>query len=196
MLSCQLDPSECWQALGCFYFNDKVRDNTQSMLDSLKEWGIESIMLTGDPSPQALALADSLGIASAYNGLSPTDKVDHIQALQEQGAIVMMVGDGINDAPVLAAANISTSMAGAADLAQVSSDSIILNGQIEAVIAAKRIADKTERIIKQNFRWALGYNGIVLLPAIFGYVPPWLAAIGMSLSSLLVVLNALRLKRA
>lgn len=196
LLSCQLDPSECWQALGCFYFNDKVRDNTQSMLDSLKEWGIESIMLTGDPSPQALALADSLGIASAYNGLSPTDKVDHIQALQEQGAIVMMVGDGINDAPVLAAANISTSMAGAADLAQVSSDSIILNGQIEAVIAAKRIADKTERIIKQNFRWALGYNGIVLLPAIFGYVPPWLAAIGMSLSSLLVVLNALRLKRA
>ena len=81
-------------------------------------------------------------------------------------------------------------------MAQVSSDSIILNGQIEAISAAKRIADKTERIIRQNFRWALAYNGAVLLPAIFGYVPPWLAAIGMSLSSLLVVLNALRLKRA
>ena len=78
----------------------------------------------------------------------------------------------------------------------MSSDSIILNGQVEGINAAKRIADKTERIIKQNFRWALGYNGIVLLPAIFGYVPPWLAAIGMSLSSLIVVLNALRLKRA
>ena len=188
--------SNNWQALACFYFNDKVRDTAQSMLDALKAAGLESVMLTGDPSPQALIMAESLGIQSAYNGLSPTDKVNHIQALQAQGGVVLMVGDGINDAPVLAAADVSTSIAGAADLAQVSSDSIILNGQIEAIIAAKRIADKTERIIRQNFRWALAYNGIVLLPAIFGYVPPWLAAIGMSLSSLLVVLNALRLKRA
>ena len=188
--------SNNWQALACFYFNDKVRDTTQSMLDTLKAAGLESVMLTGDPSPQALIMAESLGMQSAYNGLSPTDKVNHIQALQAQGGVVLMVGDGINDAPVLAAADVSTSIAGAADLAQVSSDSIILNGQIEAITAAKRIADKTERIIRQNFRWALGYNGVVLLPAIFGYVPPWLAAIGMSLSSLLVVLNALRLKRA
>lgn len=185
-----------WQALACFYFNDKVRDTAKSMLDHLKGLGIESVMLTGDPSPQALQIAESLGMQSAFNGLSPTDKVNHIQQLQADGAIVLMVGDGINDAPVLAAADVSTSIAGAADLAQVSSDSIILNGQIEAIAAAKRIADKTERIIRQNFRWALAYNGIVLIPAIFGYVPPWLAAIGMSLSSLLVVLNALRLKRA
>lgn len=204
VLSCQhitttatLDKQlNAWQALACFYFNDKVRDTAKAMLDKLKALGIESVMLTGDPSPQALIVADSLGMQSAYNGLSPTDKVNHIQQLQAQNAVVLMVGDGINDAPVLAAANVSTSIAGAADLAQVSSDSIILNGQIEAIAAAKRIADKTERIIRQNFRWALGYNGIVLLPAIFGYVPPWLAAIGMSLSSLLVVLNALRLKRA
>ncbi|MGM8889036.1 HAD-IC family P-type ATPase, partial [Psychrobacter sp. 1U2] len=160
------------------------------------EYGIESMMLTGDPSPQALVMAKDLGMQSAYNGLSPTDKVNHLQKLQVEGAVVLMVGDGINDAPVLAAADVSTSIAGAADLAQVSSDSIILNGQIDAITAAKRIADKTERIIKQNFRWALAYNGIVLIPAALGYVPPWLAAIGMSLSSLLVVLNALRLKRA
>ena len=190
------DNEFAWEALACFYFNDKVRDSAKATLDSLKELGIESIMLTGDPSPQALVMADSLGMSAAHNGLSPTDKVNYIQQLQSKGAIVLMVGDGINDAPVLAAADVSTSIAGAADLAQVSSDSIILNGQIEAIKAAKRIANKTERIIKQNFRWALGYNGIVLLPAIFGYVPPWLAAIGMSLSSLLVVLNALRLKRA
>ncbi|WP_201585107.1 heavy metal translocating P-type ATPase [Psychrobacter jeotgali] len=196
VLSSQRSPSQSWHALACFYFNDKVRDTAKTMLDSLKGLGVESVMLTGDPSPQALVMAESLGMQSAYNGLSPTDKVEHIQALQAQNAVVLMVGDGINDAPVLAAADVSTSIAGAADLAQVSSDSIILNGQIEAITAAKRIADKTERIIKQNFRWALGYNGIVLLPAIFGYVPPWLAAIGMSLSSLIVVLNALRLKRA
>ncbi|TXD98193.1 heavy metal translocating P-type ATPase [Psychrobacter frigidicola] len=188
--------SNSWQALACFYFNDKVRDTAQPMLDKLKALGLESVMLTGDPSPQALIMAKSLGMQSAHNGLSPSDKVNHIQQLQAQNAVVLMVGDGINDAPVLAAADVSTSIAGAADLAQVSSDSIILNGQIEAIVAAKRIADKTERIIKQNFRWALSYNGIVLLPAALGYVPPWLAAIGMSLSSLFVVLNALRLKRA
>ncbi|MBH0096219.1 heavy metal translocating P-type ATPase [Psychrobacter sp. NZS113] len=196
VLSCQNNDSDDWQALACFYFNDKVRDSAKSMLDTLKALGIESVMLTGDPSPQALVMAKGLGMKSAYNGLSPTDKVNHIQKLQSEGAVVLMVGDGINDAPVLAAADVSTSIAGAADLAQVSSDSIILNGQIEAITAAKRIADKTERIIKQNFRWALVYNSIVLIPAALGYVPPWLAAIGMSLSSLFVVLNALRLKRA
>ena len=188
--------SEEWQGLACFYFNDKVRDTAQPMLDKLKALGIETVMLTGDPSPQALTIAESLGIPAAYNGLSPSAKVDHIQQLQAGGAVVLMVGDGINDAPVLAAADVSTSIAGAADLAQVSSDSIILNGQIEAIAAAKHIADKTERIIRQNLRWALGYNFVALIPAVFGYVPPWLAAIGMSLSSLLVVLNALRLKRA
>lgn len=196
VLSCQTKESESWRALACFYFNDKVRDSAKAMLDMLKGQGIEAVMLTGDPSPQALVMAEGLGMRSAYNGLSPTDKVDHIQQLQAKGAVVLMVGDGINDAPVLAAADVSTSIAGAADLAQVSSDSIILNGQIEAITAAKRIANKTERIIKQNFRWALTYNGIVLIPAALGYVPPWLAAIGMSLSSLFVVLNALRLKRA
>ena len=196
VLSSQKPDTNDWQALACFYFNDKVRDSTQSMLDTLKGLGIESVMLTGDPSRQALVMAENLGIQSAYNGLSPTDKVNHIQQLQSKGAVVLMVGDGINDAPVLAAADVSTSIAGAADLAQVSSDSIILNGQIEAITAAKRISDKTERIIKQNFRWALAYNSIVLIPAALGYVPPWLAAIGMSLSSLFVVLNALRLKRA
>ncbi|WP_372887882.1 heavy metal translocating P-type ATPase, partial [Psychrobacter sp.] len=196
VLSYQNTDSKKWQALACFYFNDKVRDSAQSMLDTLKELGIESVMLTGDPSPQALVMAENLGMQAAYNGLSPTDKVNHIQQLQANSAVVLMVGDGINDAPVLAAADVSTSIAGAADLAQVSSDSIILNGQIEAITAAKRISDKTERIIKQNFRWALAYNSIVLIPAALGYVPPWLAAIGMSLSSLFVVLNALRLKRA
>ncbi|WP_299187705.1 heavy metal translocating P-type ATPase [uncultured Psychrobacter sp.] len=196
VLSYQANDSSTWQSLACFYFNDKIRDNARVMLDTLKDLGIESVMLTGDPSSQALVMAKDLGMQSAYNGLSPTDKVNHLQKLQAEGAVVLMVGDGINDAPVLAAADVSTSIAGAADLAQVSSDSIILNGQIEAITAAKRIADKAERIIKQNFRWALTYNGMVLIPAALGYVPPWLAAIGMSLSSLLVVLNALRLKRA
>ncbi|MDO5768829.1 MAG: heavy metal translocating P-type ATPase [Psychrobacter sp.] len=185
-----------WQPLAYFYFNDSVRQDAKALIDQLTDKQLIPVMLTGDPSPQALVLAEQLGIEQAYNGLSPEDKVHHIQKLQAQGARVLMVGDGINDAPVLAAADVSSSIAGAADLAQVSSDSIILNGQIGAIADAKRIADKTNRIIKQNFNWALIYNGLVLIPAILGYVPPWLAAIGMSLSSLLVVLNALRLKLA
>lgn len=184
-----------WQPLAFFYFNDSVRSEAKALIEQLKARNIQPVMLTGDPSPQALVLATELGIEDAYHGLSPEDKVTHIQRLQAEGARVLMVGDGINDAPVLAAADVSSSIAGAADLAQVSSDSVILNGQIEAIADAKRVADKSNQIIKQNFTWALIYNGIVLIPAILGYVPPWLAAIGMSLSSLLVVLNALRLKR-
>ncbi|CAM3929578.1 heavy metal translocating P-type ATPase [Psychrobacter arenosus] len=190
------DTTTSWQPLAFFYFNDSVRDTAKDLIEQLKARNLHPVMLTGDPSPQALVLAQELGIAEAYNGLSPSDKVTHIQRLQSAGARVLMVGDGINDAPVLAAADVSSSIAGAADLAQVSSDSVILNGKISAISDAKRVADKSQKIIKQNFRWALIYNFSVLIPAVFGYVPPWLAAIGMSLSSLFVVLNALRLKRA
>ncbi len=185
-----------WQPLAHFYFHDKLREKSLETIKYLQNQGLQLLILTGDPSEQAKTVAKSLQISTLHNGLTPDEKVKHLKALQNQGAIVQMVGDGINDAPVLASANISTAMAGAADLAQVSSDSLILNGKIETVANAYRVAKKTEAIINQNFRWALGYNMVVLLPASFGYVPPWLAALGMSLSSLLVVLNALRIKRA
>lgn len=185
-----------WQPLAHFYFHDKIREEAHVTIQALKQRGVQVLMLTGDPSEQAYYVADKLGIEQAYKGLTPDDKVKHLQVLQQAGHIVQMVGDGVNDAPVLAAANISTAMAGAADLAQVSSDSLILNGQIQAVVRAQQVAIKADRIIAQNFRWSLVYNFVILIPAALGYVPPWLAAIGMSLSSLFVVLNALRLKRA
>ena len=153
-------------------------------------------MLTGDPSFEALNVANNLGIDTAYHGLTPEDKVAHIKQLQEKGYVVLMVGDGINDAPVLAAANVSTAMAGAADLAQVSADSVLLGGKLLAIDKAIVIAKKTQTLIRQNLRWAVIYNSLILLPAALGYVPPWLAAIGMSLSSLFVVMNALRIKRS
>lgn len=185
-----------WQVLAHFYFHDKIREESYATIDDLRAQGVEVLILTGDPSEQAQSVADSLGVATLHKALTPDAKVAQLQALQQQGHIVQMVGDGVNDAPVLAAASVSTAMAGAADLAQVSSDSLVLNGQLHAVAKAHQIARKTDRIIAQNFRWALGYNLVVLIPAALGYVPPWLAAIGMSVSSLLVVLNALRLKRA
>lgn len=185
-----------WLPLAHFYFNDKLREKTFETIQQLKKRGLNLLILTGDPSEQADIIAKQLHIDTLYKGLTPDDKLNHIKQLQQQGAVVQMVGDGVNDAPVLAGANISTAMAGATDLAQVSSDSLVLNGHIQAIAKAHQIAVKTETIINQNFRWALIYNVVVLLPAAFGYVPPWLAAIGMSLSSLLVVLNALRIKQA
>ncbi len=192
----QNEPQEQWQPLAHFYFHDKIREQAFDTINNLKSQHINVLMLTGDPSDQAYEVAKTLGIDNVQKGLTPDDKVKALQALQQQGAVVQMVGDGVNDAPVLAAATVSTAMAGAADLAQVSSDSLVLNGQLKAVADAHRIARKTDKIIAQNFRWALVYNFLVLIPAALGYVPPWLAAIGMSISSLLVVLNALRLKRA
>ncbi|MCL1623540.1 heavy metal translocating P-type ATPase [Moraxella sp. Tifton1] len=192
LLSCFIDGA--WQAVARFYFNDIIRQDARQMIDDLKRQGITPIMLTGDPNPNALLVAKSLGIERAYFGLTPKDKVDHIKELQQSGATVLMVGDGINDAPVLAAANVSTAMAEAADLAQVSADSVLLGGRLMAIGWAIALAAKTRKIIRQNLRWALIYNSLVLIPAAAGYVPPWLAAIGMSLSSLVVVANAMRLK--
>lgn len=185
-----------WHALAHFYFHDKVRETAQATVHGLQSAGIEVLILTGDPSAQAQQVGQALGIDTVYQGLTPDDKLVHIKALQAQGAVVQMVGDGVNDAPVLAGADVSTAMAGAADLAQVASDSVLIGGHLTAIRHAHTVARKTEHIIRQNMRWAIGYNIAVLIPAALGYVPPWLAAIGMSLSSFGVVMNALRLKRA
>lgn len=184
-----------WRLIARFYFNDPIRTDAHQMIEQIKSSGMIPLMLTGDPNPNALKVAKTLGIDQAYYGLTPEDKVSYIKQLQQDNHIVLMVGDGINDAPVLAAANVSTAIAGAADLAQVSSDSVLLGGRLHSIPKAIHLSIKTQTIIRQNLKWALVYNALVLLPAAFGYVPPWLAAIGMSLSSLVVVSNAMRIKK-
>ncbi len=183
-----------WHIVAWFYFNDPLRDDVKQMLSNFQDANIHPIMLTGDPSDKARQLGQSLGIES-HTGLLPSDKVAHIKQLQAQGAVVLMVGDGVNDAPVLAAADVSLAMAKASDLAQVAADGVLLSEQLTPITDAFATAKKTQTVIRQNLRWAFLYNSVVIIPAMMGYVPPWLAAIGMSLSSLLVVLNALRLKR-
>ncbi|OOR89853.1 heavy metal translocating P-type ATPase [Moraxella bovis] len=187
---------ESWGMVARFYFNDVVRTDARQTIDNLKKQGIIPLMLTGDPSDNALTVAQTLGIEYAYHGLSPTDKVNHIKELQKDGHTVLMVGDGINDAPVLGASNVSVAMAGASDLAQVSADGVLLGGKLSVINNAINLSVKTRHIIRQNLRWALVYNTLILVPAGMGYVPPWLAAIGMSLSSLFVVANAMRIKRS
>ena len=116
--------------------------------------------------------------------------------MQQQGALVVMVGDGINDAPVLAVADVSVVMRDAAHISQASADMVLISDNLEALTGGILLARKTLRIIKQNLSWAVGYNLVALPAAAFGFVAPWMAAIGMSSSSLLVVLNALRLTRS
>jgi Cu2+-exporting ATPase len=152
-------------------------------------------LLTGDRPQIAQHIARELGIFAVLGGATPRAKLDYVQRLQRDGAIVAMAGDGINDAAGLAAAQVSIAMGGGADIACSNGDVILLAGRLEALLAAVRAALATLRIIHQNLAWAFVYNLVAIPLAAFGYVTPLLAGAGMAASSLLVVANALRLLR-
>lgn len=182
-------------AIACFSLADTLRAESTLVIPALKELGIQTWLLSGDRSQTPYELAKSLGMDHAEGGLSPEQKREAIQQLQATGAIVVMIGDGVNDAPSLGQAHLSVALASGTDLTQTTADALLLRDDLRALIAARKEAAATRRIIKQNLRWALGYNLAVLPPAALGFIPPWLAAIGMSLSSLVVVGNALRLRK-
>jgi len=152
-------------------------------------------LFSGDRSENTLETGRQLGIQHCLANLKPEDKLNEVNKLQQPGAIVVMTGDGINDAPVLAGADLSIAMGKGTQLAAASADIILVSNNILHIYHGYLIATKTLRIIKQNLSWALLYNVIAIPAAATGYVEPWLAATGMSLSSLVVVLNALRLNR-
>lgn len=185
---------ERYRPMACLYFNDVLRQGADSLINYLKRNNITPIIVTGDPGEAGRVLGDKFGI-SAHTALLPEDKVAIIQNLQREGNKVLMMGDGVNDAPVLAVADVSVAIANGSDLAQVHADAVMFSDELTAVQSAMTIGHKTQHIIRQNLRWAFIYNTAILIPAAAGYVPPWAAAIGMSLSSLLVVLNALRIRR-
>ena len=139
-------------------------------------------------------MADALQIEPAQWQLSPADKLKAVNHDQKLGETVAMVGDGVNDAPVLAGADVSIAVARASPLAAATADVVILNDDIRMVAEAIRAGRRTLGVIRQNLAWALVYNLAALPAAAFGFVPPWLAAIGMSASSLIVIANALRLR--
>jgi len=180
--------------LAHFSFSDRLREHAASAVQGLKALGLEVELLSGDDAGTVQAVASELGIEHFQARCRPGDKLARIQALQAQGAVVAMVGDGVNDAPVLAGAQVSLAMGGGTQLAHASADMVLLSEQLPHLVAAVRTSRRTLRIIRQNLAWALVYNLIALPLAAGGWVAPWMAAIGMSTSSLVVVLNALRLR--
>ncbi len=180
-------------ALGWFRLNDQLRPEARQTVLQLQQMGYQVELLSGDTEYVVASIAESLRIETAISAATPDIKLNHLQTLQARGAKVLMVGDGINDVPVLAAANISMAMGSASDLAKTNADTVLLSGDLSQLLDALGIARKTRTIIRENIAWALGYNLLALPLAAAGFIAPWMAAIGMACSSLIVVGNALRL---
>jgi Cu2+-exporting ATPase len=183
------------QWLASFRLDDQVRDDAAEAVSALQAAGLQTILLSGDRSGHVQQVADQLGIDRAIGEASPEQKLEVLEELRNQGHQVMMVGDGLNDLPSMAGAGISVAMGTAADLTQLKADAVLLNGQLMQLLEAMKTSRQTRDIIRQNMAWALVYNLLALPLAAAGFVTPWLAAIGMSASSLIVVLNALRLSK-
>jgi len=180
-----------------FYLCDPVRPGIKPFIASLKNSGVANIIiLSGDHQQSVNAIGLDLGVNKALGNLSPSEKLQKVRQLQQQHENrVMMIGDGINDSPTLAVADISFTFSDATDLAKHNSDFIILKKDYVHLAQAFRLMRQTRKIIVQNLWWAVAYNVFAIPLAVIGWVTPWMAAIGMSLSSILVVLNSLRIKR-
>jgi Cu2+-exporting ATPase len=176
-----------------FALADTPRQDAAASIIALQAQGLRLHLLSGDGAATVKATAQQLGISEWRAGALPEDKLAYVKTLQREGRIVAMVGDGINDAPVLAGAQVSIAMGEGADVAQAAADMVMLGGRLATLADGVALARKTQHIIRQNLGWALGYNLIAIPAAALGHVTPWIAGIGMSASSLLVVLNALRL---
>ncbi len=181
--------------IAAFRLAERLRDDAPATVSALVAAGLTPEIASGDGPGKVAAVATRLGIARWAARQRPQDKLARLEALRAQGARVIAVGDGLNDAPVLAGADVSVALASGAELAQAASDIVLTGERLGALAEARAIARETLAILRQNQRWALCYNLSVVPLGALGFVPPWLAAIGMSASSLVVVLNALRIGR-
>jgi len=178
--------------LAAFDFEDRLRPDARNAVETLAGSGLSVELLSGDREEPVRALATTLGIPHLAR-VSPGGKVAHIRAMTDAGRKPLMVGDGLNDAPALTAAYASMAPASAADVGRNAADLVFLRESLMAVPQAIAVARRAARLVRQNFALAIGYNVIAVPIAVFGYVTPLIAALAMSLSSLLVVANALRL---
>lgn len=180
---------------GFVVLEDEISKNAFEIIKKLKEKNIDVYMITGDSEVVARKVANKLGIENVLYEVMPDEKSQKVIELQKQGKIVAMVGDGINDAPALASADISFAMGTGTDIAMETSDITLMNGNLNTLLNSINISEQTLKIIKQNLFWAFFYNIIAIPFAAFGYLNPMLAGFTMSFSSVSVVLNSLRLKR-
>ena len=181
--------------LARFDLADALRPDAPGVVRRFLDSGRKVIILSGDDQWVVDDVARQLGIGTALGAQLPEDKLAYVQQLQAHGAVVAMAGDGVNDAAVLGAADVSFAMGGGAALAQVNADCILLAGQLSSLAMAAGVADRTLAVVRQNLGWATVYNVIAIPAAALGLLSPWMAAAGMSLSSAFVVINALRLVR-
>ncbi|NMM88987.1 ATPase P [Rhodococcus sp. SRB_17] len=192
-----------WQGEGAepvelarFDLSEDLRPEAAAAVRALRQAGVAVHLLSGDRPLAAARIATQAGIDQWQGDCTPQDKLETLQALQARGQRVAMVGDGLNDGPVLAGAHVSFAFGRSVPLAQSRSDFVVLGGDLALIAQSLLLARNTLRVVRQNLWWAAGYNALGVPLAIAGYMPAWLAGLGMALSSLLVVLNAARLSRA
>ena len=178
-----------------FAFDEALREGAEAAMAELRACGLHLTLLTGDEPARAEAMARRLGIADWLAQARPEDKLARVAAAQAEGRAGVMVGDGINDAPVLARADVSLAMGQGALVARTQADAVIASNRLGALVQARRTAVKTLRIVRQNLAWAALYNAACIPLALVGWLPPWAAGLGMAGSSLLVIGNALRAAR-
>ena len=189
-----LADEEGW--LATFELQEDLREDARSTIQCMVEHGLSVRMLSGDGAAAVARVADAVGINAAQGGCSPQDKLAFLREAQAQGRKVAMIGDGLNDGPGLAGAHASFAFGRAVPLAQSQADFVVMGEQLAAVAQTVQLARRTMRIVRQNLWWAAGYNAVCVPLAVVGWLPAWLAGLGMALSSLAVVLNALRLSAA
>ncbi|MFH4482604.1 heavy metal translocating P-type ATPase [Vibrio diabolicus] len=175
-----------------FYYRDPIRKESKAFVQRFADAGINTTLLTGDSLSNARPVANEIGIDHVVASAKPEDKLAYLKSLDED-SITMMVGDGINDAPTLAGAHLSVAMGGGTDVAKASADMTLLGDNLEKLLEARLLALRTRKIIRENLAWSLGYNLLILPLAVAGLVAPYIAVVGMSASSIIVVSNSLRL---